>query len=86
MNSKDVIAFFGGPTATGKALGIGHSAVCNWGEHVPAPRRAHVEMAMKLEQQRRDKEAKKAAKKAEREARKAEEARPGPAWPASAIG
>ena len=76
MNSKDVIAFFGGPTATGKALGIGHSAVCNWGEHVPAPRRAHVEMAMKLEQHRRDKEARKAAKKAEREARKAEELRP----------
>ena len=75
MNSKDVIAFFDGPTATGKALGIGHSAVCNWGEHVPAPRRAHVEMAMKLEQRRRDKEARKAAKKAEREAKKAAELR-----------
>lgn len=47
MKSKDVIDFFGGPTATGAALGITGQAVSQWGETVPASRQAHVELATK---------------------------------------
>lgn len=64
MKSKDVIDFFGGPTKTGKALGITHSAVCNWPEDVPASRLAHVELVLKLERVRRAKQAKRQEVKA----------------------
>lgn len=59
MKSKDVIDFFGGPTATGKALGITSQAVSKWGEDVPSSRVKTVEMAMQIEKISRAKEAKK---------------------------
>ena len=86
MKKKHVIDFFGGNNNAARALGLTPGAVSLWGEDVPSTRAPHVELVMQLEQQRRDKEAKKAARKAEREAKKAEEARPGSAWPASALG
>lgn len=69
MKKQDVVEFFGGPTATGRALGLTHAAVCNWGDEVPATRQRHVELVMQMEIKRREKEARKVAR---REARKAE--------------
>lgn len=62
MKSKQVIDFFGGPAATGKALGITSQAVSQWGEDVPGPRVKTVEMAMQIELIARAKAAKKNAK------------------------
>lgn len=67
MNAKDVIEFFGTQEKTAEALLISQSAISQWGDIVPKPRRGHVELAMKAEQERRDAEAKKLAR---REARK----------------
>jgi DNA-binding transcriptional regulator YdaS (Cro superfamily) len=63
MKSKDVLEFFGGTNATARALCLSAAAVSQWGDEVPAPRRGHVELAMKAEHQRRVKEAKKARRK-----------------------
>lgn len=67
MKSKEVIDFFGGPTKTGEALGITGQAVSQWGDDVPGPRVKSVEMAMHLEELKRDKEAKKAARRKAKE-------------------
>lgn len=67
MNAKEVIEFFGTQEKTAEALLISQSAISQWGDIVPKPRRGHVELAMKAEQERRDAEAKKLAR---REARK----------------
>ena len=70
-----MIDFFGGNNNAARAIGLTPGAVSLWGEDVPSTRAPHVELVMRLEQQRRDKEAKKAARKAERAAKKAEEVR-----------
>lgn len=69
MKSKEVIDFFGGPAATGKALGITGQAVSQWGDEVPGPRIRTVELAMKLEEESRAKAAKKEAKRLLRKAK-----------------
>lgn len=62
MKSKTVIEFFGGPSATGKALGITSQAVSQWGDEVPGPRIKTVQMAMQIEKSIRAKAARKSAK------------------------
>jgi hypothetical protein len=59
MKTQDVIEFFGGTGKAGAALGISSQAVSQWGPDVPASRLKTVEMAMKLEEMARAKEAKK---------------------------
>lgn len=63
MKSKEVIEFFGGYKATAQALGLTFQAVYQWPEDVPNARCAHVELAMKAEQDRRTKQEKKQARK-----------------------
>ena len=70
MKKAYVVGFFGGPSATGLALGISSQAISKWGEDVPASRIAHVELVMRIEQERRDMEVRKEAR---REARKAKQ-------------
>lgn len=65
MKSKEVIEFFGSIKDTAQALGLSFQAVFQWPDDVPSTRRAHVELAMRVEQERRDKEAKKEARKKE---------------------
>lgn len=62
MKSKTVIEFFGGPSATGKALGITSQAVSQWGDEVPGPRIKTVQMAMQIERAIRAKTARRTAK------------------------
>ncbi|MBO2582512.1 Cro/CI family transcriptional regulator [Shewanella algae] len=40
MKTSDAISHFGSKTNLANALGVTHSAVCQWGEEVP-PRRAY---------------------------------------------
>ncbi len=40
MKTSDAISFFGNKTNLANALGVTHSAICQWGEEVP-PRRAY---------------------------------------------
>lgn len=44
---KEVVESFGGPVKLGKALGISHSAVCQWGEFVPPLRAYQIHELMK---------------------------------------
>ncbi|WP_351122634.1 Cro/CI family transcriptional regulator [Shewanella sp. T24-MNA-CIBAN-0130] len=47
MNKSEVISFFGGVTATAKALGISHASVSMWGERVPLLRAHQIEKITK---------------------------------------
>jgi hypothetical protein len=69
MKKADVVGFFGGPYATGKALGISGQAVSKWEDEVPSSRLAHVELAMRVEQERREDEARKEARRYARKAK-----------------
>jgi len=40
MKTSDAISFFGNKVKLAEALGVTHSAICQWGDHVP-PRRAY---------------------------------------------
>lgn len=44
MKKSDVIAHFGGVTATAKALGIKKSSVSQWGEEIPKGRAYEVQV------------------------------------------
>lgn len=47
MKTKDVIDYFGGASKAASALGISTQAIYQWGDDVPGPRQAHVELATK---------------------------------------
>lgn len=47
MKKSTVIEYFGGVTATAKALGISHAAVSNWKEDIPSGRAYQVEVITK---------------------------------------
>ncbi|MBL0677599.1 Cro/CI family transcriptional regulator [Aeromonas dhakensis] len=44
MDKKVVIEHFGSITATAKALGISHVAVCKWNETIPKGRAYQIEV------------------------------------------
>ena len=62
MKTKDVLEFFGSAAETGRAIGITGQAVSQWGSDVPGTRVKAVEMAIQLENMRRDLEANKTVK------------------------
>lgn len=56
MLKAEVVEFFGGPTATAKAIGLTTGAVSQWGEEVPSTRVKVVELAMAAEREKRKRE------------------------------
>lgn len=47
MKTKAVIEHFGGVRQAAEALSLSTQAIYGWGEDVPTPRQAHVELATK---------------------------------------
>jgi hypothetical protein len=47
MKTKAVIEYFGGVRQAAEALNLSTQAIYGWGEEVPAPRQAHVQLATK---------------------------------------
>lgn len=62
MRKEEVLEFFGGPHAAGKAIGITGQAVSMWGDDVPKSRVKAVEMAMAIERDRRERERRREAR------------------------
>lgn len=74
MKTQDVLDYFGGPYAVGRALGITGQAVSQWGDNVPMSRRRSVEMAIDIEQARRIAEEKKREQRERRREKRAAQA------------
>ncbi|EGQ9279876.1 TPA: hypothetical protein I7203_16445 [Vibrio vulnificus] len=53
MKTNDVIAFFGSKQKVAQAVGTTHSAVSQWGEHVPESRICEFHYLMKTPEWRR---------------------------------
>lgn len=47
MKTEDVVKFFGSKVKTAEALGIGRSAVSNWGEFVPETQQYKIQVITK---------------------------------------
>ena len=47
MKTQAVIDYFGGVRQAAEALDISTQAIYSWGDDVPKPRQAHVELATK---------------------------------------
>lgn len=44
MKTSDVVAYFGSKKKVADALGVGKSAITNWGENVPESRQYQIEL------------------------------------------
>ncbi|EIJ0957765.1 hypothetical protein RQY88_001056 [Vibrio vulnificus] len=53
IKTNDVIAFFGSKQKVAQAVGTTHSAVSQWGEHVPESRICEFHYLMKTPEWRR---------------------------------